>query len=133
MPSKPRRTLAVITAAAALTAAVGLSAAPAGARVVARNAKFCAVVSDQGVGIDFEGLGPDEARFAAKLMRKAAKAGVPSKLKKDLNKLAKVYDVIAGGESAAQVVAAQQTFIVKALTRFSKYVAANCIATAPST
>jgi hypothetical protein len=133
MPSKPTRTLAAITAVAALTAVLGLSAAPAGAGVVAKNDKFCAVASDQGLGIDFSGLGPDEARFAAKLMRKAAKTGVPAKLKKDLNKVAKVYDEIAGGEPADKVVADQQTFIVRALTRFGKYVAANCIAPTPST
>ena len=132
MSSKAKRALVAITAVAALAATLTLSAATAGARVVATNDKFCAVVSDQGLGIDFSGLGPTEARFAAKLMRKAAKTGVPAKLKQDLKKLAKVYDRIAGGESANKVVADQQTFVVKALTRFGKYVAANCIASAPS-
>ena len=89
---------------------------------------YTAVLSgDQGTGINFEGLGPAEAKFAAKLMRKAAKAGVPARLKADLAKLAKVYDRIANGEPAAKVLdAAGQKAVLPALTRFSKYVAANC-------
>ena len=70
--------------------AAGLVAAlavPAGARVAEKNDKFCKILySDQGAGIDFEGLGPAEAEYAATLMRKLAKAGVPAKLKKDLKK-----------------------------------------------
>lgn len=133
MSSKPKRALGAITAVAALTAALGLSVAPAGARVVAKNDKFCAVYTDQGAGIDFEGLGPDEAKYAAGLSRKAAKTGVPAKLKKDLKQLAKVYDRIAGGESSNAVVAEQQAFMASALTRFSKYFRANCIPAVPST
>ncbi len=132
MSTKPRRVITAVMCVAALGATVGLSAAPAGARVASSNDEFCAIVSDQGVGIDFEGLGPDEAQYAATLMRKAAKTGVPAKLKKDLKKLAKVYDRIAGGESADAVAASKQAFILKALTRFSKYTGANCTPTAPS-
>jgi len=133
MPSKVKRTLVAITAVAAFTASLGLSAAPASARVLVLNDKFCAVLGDQGLGIDFSGLGPAEAKFAAKLSRKAAKTGVPAKLKKDLNKLAKVYDRIAHGEPSIKVLTDRQAFIGKALTRFGKYFAANCIATPPST
>lgn len=109
-------------------------AAPAGARIASTNAKFCAVLSsDQGQGINFEGLGPDEATYSAKLMRKAAKTGVPAKLKVDLRTLAKIYDRIADGEPAARVLTAKrQKAILPALTRFSKYVGANC-STAPPT
>ena len=109
-------------------------ALPAGARVAQTNDRFCAVFSAQFPSIDFEGLGPDEANFAAKLLRKAAKTGVPGKLKKDLKKIAKVYDRIADGEPAGEVLdAEQQKAILPALTRFSKYYAANCFATVPST
>jgi hypothetical protein len=66
-------------------------------------------------------------------MRKLAKAGVPAKLEKDLKKLAKVYDPIADGESANEVIADQVTFVQSALTRFSKYVQKNCTPSAPST
>jgi hypothetical protein len=126
--------LAVVVAVAAIITVLGVSAANAGARVRATNDKFCAVLSsDQGEGIDFEGLAPDEAGFAAKLMRKAARTGVPAKLKADLARIAKVYDRIADGEPAAKVLdAEQQRAILPALTRFSKYAAANCT-TVPTT
>ncbi len=133
MPAKSRRTIAVLVAFAAF-ATVGISAAPAGARVAATNDQFCSVLStDQGAGIDFDGLEAAEARLAAKVMRKAAKTGVPAALKSDLAKIAAVYDRIAGGEPAAEVLdAAHQKALLPGLMRFGKYVAANCIAT-PST
>ena len=134
MNGRFERTSVAVIAIATCIAAFGVSAAPAGARVAEKNTKFCAALgSDQGAGIDFEGLGPEEAAFAAKLERKLAKTGVPTKLKKDLGKLARVYDRIAKGESAAEVLdAAGQKAILPALTRFSKYVAANCVETPPS-
>ncbi len=130
MPAKSRRTIAVLVALAAF-AAVGISAGPAGARVAATNDQFCSVLSsNQGAGIDFDGLEAPEARLAAKVMRKAAKSGVPATLKADLAKLAAVYDRIAKGEPAAEVLdAAHQKALLPRLTRFGKYVAANCIAT----
>lgn len=109
-------------------------ASPAGAEVAAKNAKFCAVLyGDQGGGINFEGLGPDEAKFAAKLERKLAKTGVPAKLKSDLLKLAKVYDRIAKGEDAGKVVVDVGDSVTKGLVRFSKYVQANCTPPVPVT
>ena len=130
MPAKSRRTAAVLVALAAF-AAVGISAQPAGARVAATNDQFCSVLSsNQGAGIDFDGLEAPEARLAAKVMRKAAKSGVPATLKADLAKIAAIYDRIADGEPAAEVLdAAHQKALLPRLTRFGKYVAANCIAT----
>ncbi|MGI8796978.1 MAG: hypothetical protein ACR2IR_10435 [Acidimicrobiia bacterium] len=88
MLSKCKRVLGAITAVAALAAGLGMLAVPAGARGEAKNDKFCEVLSsDQGAGVDFEGLGPAEAEYAATLNRKLAKTGVPAKLKKDLKKL----------------------------------------------
>jgi len=133
MLSKCKRVLGAITAVAALAAGLGMLAVPAGARGEAKNDKFCEVLSsDQGAGIDFEGLGPAEAEYAATLNRKLAKTGVPAKLKKDLKKLATIYERIADGEPANEVVAEEQEFIGKALTRFSKYVQKNCSPTVPS-
>ena len=134
MRAKLKPSVAVVVAVAALVTVLGVSTAGAGTRVKATNDKFCAVLSsDQGDGINFEGLAPEEAGFAAKLLRKAAKAGVPAKLKADLAKIAKVYDRIADGEPAAKVLdAKQQKAILPGLTRFSRYVAANCT-TAPPT
>lgn len=134
MLAKLKPSVAVVVAVAALVTVLGVSTAGAGTRVKTTNDKFCAVLSgDQGEGINFEGLAPEEAGFAAKLMRTAAKAGVPAKLKADLAKIAKVYDRIAGGEPAAKVLdAKQQKAILPGLTRFSKYVAANCT-TVPTT
>ena len=130
MPAKSRRTIAVLVAFAAF-ATVGIPAAPAGARVAATNDRFCSVLSsNQGAGIDFDGLEAPEAHLAAKVMRKAAKTGVPATLKADLAKIAAVYDRIAKGEPAAEVLdAAHQKALLPRLTRFGKYVAANCIAT----
>ena len=130
MSAKSRRTTAVLVALAAF-ATVGISAAPAGARVAAANEQFCNVLSsDQGAGIDFDRLEAPEARLAAKVMRKASKSGVPATLKADLAKIAAVYDRIADGEPAARVLdAAHQRALLPRLTRFGKYVAANCIAT----
>ena len=130
MPAKSRRSTAVLIALATF-AAVGIAAAPAGARVATANEQFCNVLSsDQGAGIDFDGLGAPEARLAAKVMRKAAKSGVPATLKADLSKIAAVYDRIADGEPAAEVLdAAHQKALLPRLTRFGKYFAANCIAT----
>jgi hypothetical protein len=126
-----RRTTTFILAVAALAIMLGLSAARAEARVAATNEKFCSVMSsNQGAGIDFEGLAPPEARFAATLLRKAAKTGAPATLKADLARMAKLYDRIAAGEPAAKVLdAAQQKTLLPALTRFGKYLAANCVAT----
>ena len=134
MLAKSKASVAVVVAVAALITVVGVPTASAGTRVKATNDKFCAVLSgDQGQGINFEGLAPKEAAFGAKLLRKAARTGVPAKLKVDLAKLAKVYDRIAEGEPAAKVLdAEQQKAILPGLTRFSKYFAANC-ATAPPT
>ena len=130
MPAKSRRTTAAFVALAAFTT-VGISAAPAGARVAATNEQFCSVLSsNQGAGIDFDGLEAPEARLAAKVMRKASKTGVPATLKADLAKIAAVYDRIADGEPAAEVLdAAHQKALLPRLTRFGKYFAANCIAT----
>jgi hypothetical protein len=106
---------------------------PAAAHAAPANGKFCALFSGQYPSIDFEGLGPAEARLGAELFGKAAKSGVPAKLKKDLKKMAKVYDRIADGESAAEVLdAAQQRRILPSVTRFSKYFATQCAPT-PST
>ena len=133
MFSKCKRVLGVTTAVAAFAAGLGMLAAPASARVDEKNDKFCQILSsDQGAGIDFEGLGPAEAGYAATLNRKLAKTGVPAKLKKDLKKLAKVYQRIADGEDASTVIADEQAFLAKALTRFSKYVGANCTPALPS-
>jgi len=127
MSASVKRTVVMLSAVAVI-AVMGFSASPVGAHVAAANTKFCSVLSsDQGTGIDFESLGPAEATFAAKLMRKAAKTGVPANLKADLGKLAKVYDRIADGEPAAKVLTpSKQKAILPALTRFSKYVGANC-------
>ncbi len=135
MNSRFKQTAVALVAIATCTTAFGMSATPAGARIAEKNTKFCAALgSDQGAGLDFEGLGPEEAAFAEKLVRKLEKTGVPTKLKKDLKKLAKTYHRIAKGESAAEVLdAAGQAAILPALTRFSKYVAANCVGVPPST
>ncbi len=123
----------MVVAVAALAATSTMLAIPAGARVPAKNAEFCQILSsDQGAGIDFDGLGPDEAKFAANLTRKLAKTDVPAKLKRDLVKLAKLYDKIASGAPANTVIAAEQKFVTRVLTAFSKYVSANCIASSPS-
>ena len=134
MPTKAGRTTAILVALAVLATVLVTSAAPAGARITASNTQFCTVLSsNQGAGIDFDGLGAPEARLAAKVMRKAAKTGVPVRLKADLTSIAAVYDRIAHGEPAAEVLdAAHQKALLPRLTRFGKYVAANCIAT-PST
>jgi hypothetical protein len=128
VPTKWKPPVVVLVAVAALVTMLGVSPAGAGARVAATNDKFCAVLStDQGQSLNFEGLAPNEARFAANLLRKAARAGVPAKLKADLATIAKLYDRIAHGEPALKVLdAAQQKAILPGLTRFSKYVAANC-------
>ena len=133
MFSKRKRVLGVITAVAAFSAGLGMLAGPASARVEQKNARFCEILSsDQGAGIDFEGLGAAEAEYAAKLNRRLAETGVPAKLKKDLKKLAKVYQRIADGEDASTVIADEQAFLGKALTRFSKYVQANCTPAVPT-
>jgi len=103
MPSKANRTLVAITAIAAFLATLGLAAAPVGARVVATNDEFCAVLSNGIPGLDSRGLDPDEAKLGAELSRKAAKTGVPAKLKRDLKKLAKIYDRIAVERSQAEL------------------------------
>lgn len=132
MFSNSKRALAAVLGATALTVTIGVAAAPAGARVASSNEAFCALFTGQSPSIDFEGLGPDEAKFGARVFHKAAKTGVPAKLKKDLNKIAKIYTRIAHGEAAADVLDAQtQASVLPRLTRFSKYVAANCIATSP--
>ena len=123
---------AAIALIALIAAAVAFFPASAGARMAGKRVAvagdgLCAVLlGDQGVGIDFEGLGPAEARHAAGLLTKSAKTGVPAKLKKDLKKLAKVYRRIAAGNAASEVVADAQSFLNSALTRLSKYVQANC-------
>ena len=107
--------------------------AAAAARVEVKNAKFCQILSsDQGADIDFDGLGAAEAKYAAKLTRKLAKTGVPAKLKSDLEKLAKVYDRIAEGESPAAVLADEQKAITKSFVGFTTYVSANCAPSTPS-
>jgi hypothetical protein len=134
MFSTVKRVFVPCIALAVLAAGSAVLVSPAGAEVSAKNTKFCQVLtSDQGQGIDFDGLGTAEAKFAAKLQRKLAKTGVPAKLKSDLLKLAKVYDRIAKGEDAATVIADVQGSVGKELTRFSKYVAANCVPAVPTT
>ena|SRR5688500_9771940 len=128
------RASTALIAAGIAAASLGVLAAPAGAAVSAKNTKFCETLSsDQGAGIDFEGLSAAEGEYAAKLVRKLAKTGVPAKLKKDLKKLAKIYDRIADGEPAATVVAEEETAISKGLIRFSKYTAKNCSPVVPAT
>jgi hypothetical protein len=132
MFSTAKRVLVSCTAIAALAAGSVVLASPAGAEVTAKNTKFCTTLySDQGTGINFEGLKPPEARYAASLMRKLAKTGVPGKLKSDLLSVAKVYSKIAKG--ATSLSAKEQASVGKALTRFSKYVAANCSPSVPAT
>ena len=133
-PERPRvkQVLGVVVAIGLLAAASAVFALPAGARVPAPNAKFCQILSsDQGAGIDFDGLGAAEAKYAAKLTRRLAKTGVPAKLKSDLGKLAKVYDRIGEGESSAAVLAGEQKAITKSLVGLTTYVTANCAPSAP--
>jgi hypothetical protein len=134
MTSRVKRVFVAV----ALVATLGLTsmvlAVPASARVAAPNTKFCQILSsDQGAGINFDGLGTAEAKYAAKLNRTLAKTGVPAKLKRDLEKLAKIYDRIADGVAANTVIASEQKFITKVLTEFSTYVRENCTASVPST
>jgi hypothetical protein len=132
MFSTAKRVIVSFTAIGVLAAGSAVLASPVGAEVGAKNTKFCQVLSsDQGTGINFEGLGPAEAKFAAKLERKLAKTGVPAQLKTDLLNLAKVYDRIAKGASSLS--AKEQASAGKALVRFSKYVAANCSPGVPAT
>jgi hypothetical protein len=135
MPASSVRSPARAAALVAVIATVGLtimaSSTIAGARVAATNDRFCSVIAgDQGAGVDFDGLGVPEARLAARVVRKAAKTGVPAPLQADLARIASIYDRIAGGEPAAKVLdAKQQKALLPALSRFGRYVAANCIAT----
>lgn len=131
MSSKTRRIAAALISTAALGTTIGITATPASARASATVEEYCAIVSDPGTGIDFEGLSPQEADYAATLMRKAAKTGVPAKLKRDLKKLAKIYDQISNGADPADVATEKQSFILKAFTRFGKYTAAHCVGTPP--
>lgn len=134
MHSRIRRNATAIVTAGLAAALVATLAVPAGARIERGNDKFCEILSsDQGAGINFEGLGPAEAEYAATLIRKLSKTGVPTKLKKDFKKLAKIYDRIADGEPADAVIADRSTFVQSALTRFSKYFQTNCAPSAPST
>ena len=128
-----RASSALMAAGLAAGLAVTL-AVPAGADVPQKNTKFCTTLqSGEGSGgIDFEGLGTAEAEYAATLMRKLAKTGVPSGLRKDLKKLAKVYDRIADGASESEI-ADDQDFIIKALTGISKYTQKNCSPPVPGT
>ena len=127
-----RRVFNAILAVALGAGLVAVLAVPAGASVPVKNDKFCKILySDQGAGIDFEGLEPPEAEHAAKLMRKLAKTGVPASLKKNLKKVAKIYDRIADGASPSDI-AEDQGEIIKALTQFSKYVQKNCTPVVPS-
>jgi hypothetical protein len=129
-----RRRSSALIAVGIAAASVGVLAAPAGARVETKNDKFCEILAtDQGVGIDFEGLGPAEGEYAAALVRKLAKTGVPPKLKKDFKKLAKIYDRIGNGEPSDAVIREQLPFVQKALTRFSKYFQKNCVPAVPAT
>ena len=119
-----KRVLAALIAVSAL----GVMAVPAGASVGAKNDKFCETLNtNQGGGIspedDWE---PGEFEYAAGLVRKLAKTGVPGKLNKDLKKLAKLYERIADGESSNEVISGELAFVQKALKRLSKYFAANC-------
>lgn len=133
MSTRFKRVSTTFICVAALSVTAGLTAAPAGARVATANPEFCAIVSDPGFGVDFEGLGTEEAQYAADLFRDAAKTGVPAKLKKDLKKLAKVYERIANGESAATIYASKQKSITNALVRLSEYNFANCSPTPSGT
>ncbi len=109
-------------------------AVPAGATLPAKNDRFCRIISsgDGAAGIDFEGFSRKEAAYAAKLFRKLADTGVPAKLEQDLEKLAKIDQRIADGEAARKVLASEQEFVARGLTRFSKYVTANCSPSVPT-
>ena len=129
-------------ASAAATVAAGLAATcasflavPAGATLPAKDDKFCEIVygGKGAAGIDFEGFSRKEAAYAARLFRKLAATGVPAKLEKDLRKLAKIDQRVADGEPAGTVLVAEQKVVNSALTRFSKYVSANCSPPVPST
>jgi quercetin dioxygenase-like cupin family protein len=131
--ARVKQVFGAVVAIGLLAAASAVFALPAGARVPAKNAKFCQILSsDQGADIDFDGLGTAEAKYAAKLIRKLAKTGVPATLKSDLGKLAKVYDRVAGGASPEAVLAGEQKAIAKSLMSFTAYVSANCSPSAPS-
>ena len=134
MSSPVERVFSTVVAAAVVATTLTLFAAPAGARVGTQNTQFCqALASDQGAGTDFEGLGPVEATYAAGLTRKLAKTGVPAKLKRDLEKLAKLYDKIAAGAAANAVVAGKQKFATMVLVELTSYVKENCTTSVPST
>ena len=129
-----RITSAAVAAGLAATFTAAL-AVPAGATLPAKNDKFCEMVSGSNgaAGIDFEGFSPKEAAYAARLFRRLANTGVPARLEKDLKRLAKIDQRVADGDPARKVLAAEQEFIAPALTRFSKYVGANCSPPVPST
>ena len=129
-----RTTSAAVAAGLAATFTIAL-AVPAGATLPVKNDKFCKIIygDERAAGIDFEGLSPEEAAYAAKLFRRLANTGVPAKLEKDLKGLAKIDQRIADGASARKVLAAEQDFITPALIRFSRYAGANCAPPVPST
>jgi hypothetical protein len=133
MTSKFQRVLSITIASAALAAGLGLFAAPAGAAVGARNAKFCtAFTSDPKAGIIFGVPGRAQAKHTAALLRSLAKTGVPTTLGKNLKKLAKIYAPIASGQASTVVVAAHQAFITNVMEQLTRYIESNCSGTVPS-
>jgi hypothetical protein len=124
------RKLAAVVTMVALTAGVGLVAAPAGASAPAKNTKFCKALSSASDNIDAlptsgTSVNKKQAAATAKAIRKAAKSA-PPKIKSALNTLADAYQRLADGDSIIDVIASDGLDYAKALGTFGKYYAKNC-------
>ena len=120
MHTNTKRVVAAAVIAACSAVGVGGLAGSAGARVAAKNTKFCEALRS---GADIEAdLSPDSAEFAIKQIGKLLKTNPPSKVKKALKAIRKAYQRLADGEPASEVlIGASSSFAT-----YSKYVVSNC-------
>lgn len=122
------RKVAIVMLSAGVAAGFGFAAAPGGATVAAKNTRFCRAVSQFGslsAGLTSGSLSPDEAGTIAKALRKAGKT-TPRKVRNAMNRLARIYDRVANGDTFAQVLRDDITALTEAGATFGMYYAQQC-------
>ncbi len=125
MPSAITRVIASTAIAALATVTLGALASPAGATAHHDTAAFCALFKDS-PSIDSAGTNKAELEAGIKLLRKAARTGVPGKVRRAIRRTIRFYRSVENGGSATQL--ASDPGVLRAFTTIGTYVATHCSA-----
>ena len=127
------RKIAMLVAAGLLMASVGAAALPAGASAPAKDSKFCSAAKKlpsetDALPANTKGIDKKAAIKTANKIDAAANLA-PTKVKKALKTLAKVYRRVGKGDALTDIIADNGIDFAKAASTFGAYFVKNCLKT----